>query len=279
MDSTGFGKAEIEELMTQFHMSGVGLTDDDAIPEATESICKIGNLWQLGTHRLLCGDATKKDDVERLMGDEKVNMAFNDPPYGINLDTDWSDIKGSKKSPGWIRKRLAGGKYPKVIGDDKPFDFKGFSWLDCKEQFWCGADYYHYDLPDGGSWYVWDKRIDESVDKMIGSCFELIWSKKHHRKEFIRKKWAGVFGLAGEDSKKRIHPTQKPVELCSWFISRFSKLDDRIADFFGGSGATLIACQKLGRCCRMMEIDEHYCDIIIKRWQNYTGQKAELIDG
>jgi len=275
MEITGFDDKEIENLMTQFHVPGEGLTPDDEIPEKVETVCKAGDLWQLGNHRLLCGDATKKEDVERLMAGAKVDMVFTDPPYGIDLDADWSNVKASKKRPGWIQKCFnGGGKYPKVIGDNKPLTFRDFSWLECNEQFWCGADYYHHELPDGGSWYVWDKRMDESLDKMIGSCFELIWSKEHHRKEFIRKRWAGVFGLAGEDSKKRIHPTQKPVDLCSWFIEKFSKLDNNILDLFGGSGSTLIACEKLGRRCFMMEIDEHYCDVIIQRWQNFTGKQA-----
>jgi len=232
-------------------------------------------LWQLGNHRLLCGDATKKEDVEKLMNGEKADLVFADPPYGIDLETDYTKIKGSKKTSGWIQEHLDGRrKYPKVIGDDKPFRFKDFGWLESKEQFWCGADYYHCDLPDGGSWYVWDKRMDESADKIIGSCFELIWSKEHHKKEFVRKKWAGIWGLAGEDSKKRIHPTQKPVELCLWFISRFSKLNDSVIDPFGGSGTTMIAAEKLGRRAFLMEIDEHYCDVCITRWQNFTGKQA-----
>ena len=113
---------------------------------------------------------------------------------------------------------------------------------------------------------------------MFGSCFELCWSKQRHKREIARIKYAGLFGTEREDIKKRLHPTQKPVLLCQWFLDKFSKIDNLVLDLFGGSGSTLIACEKLNRKCRMMEIDEHYCDVIIKRWEDFTGQKAELIN-
>ena len=277
MEITGFDPKEIEDIMTQFHIPGEGLTDDDAVPEATESICKRGDLWSLGNHRLLCGDATVKADVEKLMGGEKADMVFTDPPYGIDLDTDWSGMKGSRKIREKVRHDLAGHKYKKVIGDDVPFDFNGVFNPECKEQFWFGADYYHNQLPDGGSWLVWDKRLTEEMDKVLGSPFEMIWSRVKHRKEIIRMIWAGVSGFQ-EDVKRRIHPTQKPLKLLSWIIEKYSKPNQTIYDPFGGSGSTLIACEKLDRRCFMMEIDEHYCDVIIKRWEDFTGKKAVRID-
>jgi len=279
MEITGFDLKEIEDLMTQFHVPEEGLTDDDAVPEPTESICRRGDLWSLGNHRLLCGDATKKEDVEKLMGGEKADMVFTDPPYGMNLDTDWTGVKGSLKSADWVKKLGGGNKYHKVIGDDKPFKFSDFLWLDVKEQFWFGADYYCKELPDGGSWFVWDKRLTESADLMIGSAFELLWSMQKHKRDIIRIKWAGVYGLASEDTQSRIHPTQKPTSLFTWIMERYGRSGDIILDFFGGSGSTLIACEKLGRRCFMMEIDEHYCDVIIKRWEDFTGKQAVKIDG
>ena len=123
MEITGFDSKEIEELMTQFHVAKEGLTDDDEIPDKVETICKLGDLWQLGNHRLLCGDATRKEDVERLMNGEKADMVFTDSPYGINLNTDFSAIMGRGKV------------YPKVIGDDVEWDFRKGDWFDCTEQF------------------------------------------------------------------------------------------------------------------------------------------------
>lgn len=255
-----------------------GLTDDDEIPEQVETVCKTGDLWQLGEHRLLCGDATKKEDVDRLMGGEKADMVFTDPPYGINLDTDWSKAKSNLDFVREKHTQSAGNRYDKVIGDDASFDptfiLNGF---DCKEVFLWGADYYYGFLPVGGL-FVWDKRLEESADKMFGSCFELCWSKFKHKRSIVRVKWAGIFGTEKEPdrNKGRLHPTQKPVELSVWFIEKYSKVKQSVIDLFGGSGSTLIACEKLNRRCFMMEIDEHYCDVIIQRWQDFTGQKAVL---
>lgn len=156
--------------------------------------------------------------------------------------------------------------------------------IPAKECFMWGADYYAELLPNrnDGSWIVWDKRAngnddieqDESSDKMYGSCFELCWSKNKHKRDIARVKWAGVFGTEQEFDHKRYHPTQKPIKLSSWFISRYSKKNENIVDLFGGSGSTLIACEQLNRNCFMMEIDPHYVDVIIERWENFTGKKA-----
>ncbi len=280
IEVTGFDLKEIEDLMTQFHVPGEGLTDDDAVPEATESICRRGDLWSLGNHRLLCGDATVITDVERLMGGEKADMVFTDPPYGIDLDTDWSTVK-PKKQKGNIdfNKVGGGGSYNKVIGDDNPFDpsFLLATFDYCKEIFLWGADYYCKQLP-AGAWLIWDKKESESADEMFGSCFEVLWSKQRHKRYMIRKQWSGIFGLTTQDTKKRIHPTQKPTEVLVWVIDKYSNLNDKIIDLFGGSGSTLIACEKLDRRCYMMEIDEHYNDVIIKRWEDFTGKKAMKLD-
>ncbi|KKM64639.1 hypothetical protein LCGC14_1499400, partial [marine sediment metagenome] len=272
MEITGFDMKEIEDLMTQFHVPEEGLTDDDAVPEATESVTCKGDLWILGNHRLLCGDATVLSDVEKLMGGEKADMVFTDPPYGINLDTDFTWMKGFAPAH----------SYKKVEGDDVEFDPS--YWLELfvyvKEQFWWGADYYLKNLirdSTKDSWFVWDKRLEERMDKAYGSGFELCWSKNKHKREIVRVKWLGAMGTETQDIRTRVHPTQKPIQLSTWFLEKFSKLGQIIIDLFGGSGSTLIACEKLGRRCYMMEIDEHYCDVIIKRWEDLTGLQAERL--
>ena len=249
-----------------------GLTDDDDIPEVEESITKQGDLWILGEHRLLCGDATKKEDVEALMGGEKADMVFTDPPYGMDLDTDYSKIKGSKNA------RIKGGgkKYKPVIGDDKEFDPNFILNMDCEEIFLWGADYYHKHLPSEGSWVVWDKRGSDDADKIIGASFELCWSKKRHKKDIARIKWMGAYGV--KEARNRLHPTQKPTELAEWFFNNWGKDKTTILDLFLGSGSTLIACEKTKRKCYGMEIDPHYCDVIVKRWEDFTGNKAERIE-
>lgn len=251
---------------------------EDEVPEIDDSpaITKMGDLFTLGKHRLLCGDATKEGDVKRLMGGKKADMVFTDPPYGMNLDTDFSEMVGIGK----------GNKYQKVKGDDKEYDpshlFRDFDY--CKEIFLWGGDYFAERLPNrnDGSWIVWDKteggiRTNTAYDKMFGSNFELCWSRNKHKRAMARVLWKGIFGLSKEDTKKRIHPTQKPLRLCGWFITKFSEDDNLIIDVFLGSGSTLIACEKLNRICYGMEIEPKYCDVIITRYSNFTDIPEEEI--
>jgi len=252
--------------------------EDDEVPaERAETGIVLGDLYQLGEHRLLCGDSTKKADVERLMAGELADMVFTDPPYGMKLNADFSDMKG-----------IAGGnKYEDVIGDHEDYDpsviLDIFSY--CKEIFLWGADYYAERIPkrNDGCFFVWDKTEagispNSAYEKQFGSNFELCWSKAKHKRQVVGVLWKGIFGLSKEDIKKRVHPTQKPTRLCDWFIEHFSIRDNLIIDLFGGSGSTLISCEKTNRKCRMMEIDPIYCQVIIDRWEKYTGQKAVKLD-
>lgn len=264
--------------------------EEDEVPEANENEpakSKLGEVYHLGNHRLMCGDSTDAGSVAILMDGQKADMVFTDPPYGMNLDTDFSSMKSEIFKGG-----IGGKKYEQGIVDDfKPemvdaiFDSFGY----VNEVFLWGADYYAELLPDKnkGSWIVWDKRsndsddikADETSDKMYGSCFELCWSKTKHKREIARVKWAGIFGMYSDDSK-RFHPTQKPVALSQWFLKRFSKSDERVVDLFGGSGSTLIACEQLGRKCYMMELDPKYCDVIRKRyWKLVNGSEEGWQDG
>jgi DNA modification methylase len=256
-----------------------GLSDEDEVPEHVEPQAKLGDLYQLGNHRLLCGDSTSIDAVERLMGGAKADMVFTDPPYGMNLETNYSSLKGSTKS----MSTKADGNYKPIISDDKNFDpsciFIPF--LYCKEIFTWGADYYSERIPEknNGSWVVWDKctRKDGVVvgDSMVGSNFELCWSKSKHKRELARIMHKG---LCSVENDKRQHPTQKPVKLAEWFFDNWGEGLINIVDLFGGSGSTLIACEKTSRQCFMMEIDPHYIDVIIARWEKFTGQKALLLN-
>jgi DNA modification methylase len=273
----GFDDKELDALLAP--ETTEGLTDEDSVPDTPiEPKTKLGDIYILGNHRLMCGDSTSIDDIEKLMDGKKADVVFTDPPYGMFLNADYSDMdskfKGSK----------GGNKYDQVIGDNDDFSpelintvFACFDY--CKEIFLWGADYYAEHLPNknNGSWVVWDKRGDESADKMYGSTFELCWSKARHKRMMARVKWAGIFGMEKEHDKKRVHPTQKPVELVAWFFDYFSLKDKKnVVDLYGGSGSTLIASEKVGKNAFLMELDPKYCDVIVKRWEDFTGKKAVL---
>lgn len=275
-DNVGFGEWDWEDLANNWdaeELTDWGLDlpvsmeveleaeeDEFDVPEGgIETDIVLGDLFEIGEHRLLCGDSTDSDAVARLMNGEKADMVFTDPPYGMNLDTDYSKLKGTEKSP-----NAKGYKWNRVIGDDKEFDF-----LTCyalfeyvKEQFWWGADYYFNQLPIGGGLFVWQKR-DKADSEMIGNDFEICWSKQRHKKATFWKRWVGFDSI--EKGDKRVHPTQKPIELASWFIKDWSLENYLIIDLFLGSGSTMVASHQLKRKCYGMELDPKYCQVIIDR--------------
>jgi len=257
LDSLGFEKNELDDLIID---EVKGFTDDDAVPDKSKKPkSKLGEIYQLGHHRVMCGDATKEEDVNKLMNGQKADMVFTDPPYGINLNTDYSTMGNKSK------------KHRPIYGDNKKFNYFD---LGCDEQFWFGGDYYVDTLPKNGSWFVWDKYPTDQNDKRFGSAFEMIWSKQKHKRSIYR-----IMSLNVGHYKREIiqHPTQKPSDLLSKIIDKYSKKNNIILDLFGGSGSTLIACEKTNRNCYMMELDPIYCDVIIKRWEDYTGNKCKLI--
>jgi len=235
---------------------------DDEIPEPPkEPKSKLGDLYQLGNHRILCGDATKKEDVERLMDGKKVDMVFTDPPYGI----DYQDLK--KRFNKIINDKES--DIPKILKsiirqEDIPY------YICCNWQSYPLFFMILKDKIDIKALIVWDKKRGvQNLDK---------YYKRH---EFII--YSGAFGgeitLEGDiwelnRELSELHPTQKPIELISRAIKNSSKRNNIIADFFGGSGSTLITCERLNRIGYMMEIDPIYIDVIIERWENYTSKKA-----
>ena len=241
---------------------------------------KLGDIYQLGNHRLICDDSTDITVIDRLMDGVKADCVFTDPPYGMNLDTDYSKMDNESSNAEFRkRKNIVGGKkYEQGKVDEfHPEMIDAVFAIDTDEMFLWGADYFSELLPNknDGAWIVWDKRDDnEQFDKMYGSQFELCWSKKKHKREIARVRWCGVFGTETEFDHKRHHPTQKPIKLASWFLERYSKENDIVVDIFGGSGSTLIACEQLNRKCYMCELDPKYVDVIIDRWEKFTGQEA-----
>ena len=253
--------------------------DDYEMPDTIQTDIVLGDLFEIGEHRLLCGDSTDSDQVAKLMNGQKADMVFTDPPYGMKLNADYS---GAKSSLSFFGEKgvKSGKKYDNVIGDHDDFTpelintiFACFN--DCKEIFIWGADYFAELLPNknDGSWVVWDKRAngnddleaDKSSDKMYGSTFELCWSKNKHKRDIARVKWAGIFGTEKEFDHKRHHPTQKPSLLPQWFFNKWGKENDLIADLFLGSGSTMVASHQLKRKCYGMELDPKYCQVIVDR--------------
>lgn len=228
--------------------------DEDEVPEVEHPITRKGDLWLLGNHRLLCGDSTMIDDVERLMDGTYPDLIHTDPPYGMNAVT---------KGP--VLKKNYG---TDIHGDDNPQIAKdAFSLIyglyPKAKQIWWGANYYCSALPDSECWLVWDKNNGQSDQT---DC-ELAWA---NFRSVVRQ-----FTQSSEKTN-RVHPTQKPVSLTEWIMKRFKLSAKTVADYFGGSGSTLIAAEKNGLQCFCMEYDEKFMDVIIKRFEKYTGKKATL---
>ena len=260
-----------------------GLTDDDEVPEVEESIVKQGDLWLLGEHRLLCGDATIKADTEALMGGERADMVFTDPPYAL-----FGNSTG-----------VAGVTDDKMV---RPF-FRDIFKL-CRQRTKLYAHIYtccdwHSAFSLEGmaregkltpkNLCIWDKG-DGGLGAMYQQCYEMIWffANSPINTQTLPKKKQGdgertVNGKPNiwrhpRESGNRMHNAQKPVKMIENAINNSSDNGEICIDPFLGSGSTLIACEKTNRKCYGMEIDPHYCDVIIKRWENYTGLKAEKIN-
>ena len=294
-DNVGFGEWNWDELannwdseqlvewgldIPNFEVENLEAEEDDfSVPDGgTETDIVLGDLFEIGEHRLLCGDSTDSDQVAKLMNGSKADMVFTDPPYGMFLNTDYSKMHsiGSKK-------------YDKVIGDNKDFKpelintiFSIFN--DCKEIFIWGADYFIDLIPNygkDGSWLVWNKRNSESKfeknadsdlqKKVTGNSFELCWSKQKHKRLIYHCFWNGSLGEGKfEDRTKaqtviRNHPTQKPILLFMNILKDFGSEKDLIADLFLGSGSTMVASHQLKRKCYGMELDPKYCQVIVDR--------------
>jgi DNA modification methylase len=226
-----------------------------------ETDIKRGDIYKLGEHRLMCGDATQ--DIPKLLGETKADVLLTDPPYGINI------IKGKQGSLGLSK------TYTSVINDDKPFNPEHLLSL-ANIQILFGANYYADKLPCKSGWIVWYKHAEQTILPTQSDC-ELIWTNQDKPIRLYKCVWTGYFREGENNKTPRIHPTQKPIKLLSTIVQNYSHNPQIILDPYGGSGSTLIACEQTGRACYMMEIDPRYCQVIIDRWQKYTGQKAVKI--
>jgi DNA modification methylase len=250
---------------------------DDEVPEVpVEPKSKLGDLYELGNHRVLCGDSTKIEDVDRLVNGAKIDLVYTDPPYGINLDGDNSKRGGESSI-------MKGGLKLKSFQDDT-IDyaveaFKICESLNIKYQIWWGANYYIHNLPQTNNWIIWDKRVEDKMTN-TNSDAELAWVKDwRNGVRIFRHLWNGLI-KASEKGEKRVHPTQKPVELARFCFDRYKEKNIiNILDLFTGSGSTLIACEKFDKKFYGMEFDPHYVDVIVQRYVDYTGNNKIKLNG
>ena len=251
-----------------------GLIEDDEIPEVKESIVKRGDIWQLGGHRVMCGDSTSSDDVEKLMNGEKADMVFTDPPYGVNYQggalTKRTKLDNDQKNTNIYQDFL-----PNIIiyTEDKApiYIWHAAGYADMASHLW-----------DVGieirSQIIWNKNMAQF------GALSAQYKQKHEPCFYCYKKgnapyWYGATNEVtvwdvSRESKNEYHPTQKPIELSLRALNNSSKISDIVLDVFLGSGSTLIAAEKINRKCYGMELDEKYCDVIINRWEQFTGLKA-----
>ncbi|MBQ7292168.1 MAG: site-specific DNA-methyltransferase [Clostridia bacterium] len=239
------------------------IVEDEApeVDEENEPITKFGDIWQLGRHRLMCGDSTDKETVELLMNGNKADLLLTDPPYGINADkgvSGFGNTKGNKYDDDW----------DSFTPDKSFFDMI----LEMpKNAIIFGGNYFTDKLPLGKHWIVWDKVGEIDFQNPYSDC-ELAWS--NISKESVKKYTVIQQGFVAEEKEKRVHPTQKSVKLFAQIIDDYTDKGNIILDTFCGSGTTFIASEQTDRVCYGIEISEKYCDVIIKRWETLTGEKA-----
>lgn len=274
LNMTGFTPEQIDALSVLTESILEGETDEDSIPEPPkEPKSKLGDIYELGHHRLMCGDSISIDDVDKLMNGKKADMVFTDPPYGVNYQSNM---------------RTKSQKFDVIKNDDDFLDIVPI--IEIASNGWVFI------------WTTW-KVIDTWIEKTKGLGFMnnmIIWFKggggigdlkktfatdyeialAWNRGSALKGKRIGsVWNINKDGSSSYLHPTQKPVALAEEAIDKTTKNADIVLDLFGGSGATLIAAEKSARKCYMMELDPIYVDVIIQRWENFTGKKAKLING
>ncbi len=284
LELTGFTEDEWAALIAGGETTTEGQTDEDAVPDVPETpISKTGDVWLLGEHKLLCGDATKADDYKTLLGDELVDMCFTDPPYGVNYANSAKDKMRGKNRP--------------ILNDNLGKEFEPFLRAACQNILAVtkGAVYIAMSSSEldtlqsafrsaGGKWstfIIWAKNTFTLGRADYQRQYEPIL---YGWRDGTDHYWCGARDQGDvwqikKPAKNDLHPTMKPVELVERAVRNSSKTRDIVLDPFGGSGTTLIACEKSGRQARLIELDPKYVDVIVRRWQEFTGLKAVSEDG
>lgn len=271
-DNVGFGEWDWEQLANEWDAEQLdewGLDvpdfavkeldaeeDDYEMPDEVKTDIVLGDLFEIGQHRLLCGDSTDVNMVLKLIGDNKKLSIYTDPPYGINEKGDRSERGGACQ-----------GNNLKDFKDDT-IQYAVDAYNITREfnplkEVWWGANYYCHHLPQTNNWLVWDKRVDENQRDTQSDCELAFVNDGHSSIRIFRHLWKGMI-KASEHGQKRVHPTQKPIELASYCFNSYD-MGNIILDLFGGSGATMVAAHQTKRNCLMMEFEPHYCQVIIDR--------------
>jgi DNA modification methylase len=255
-----------------------GLTDPDDVPEVPEEAkTKLGDLYILGEHRLLCGDSTKAEDVEKLMNGEKADMVFTDPPYALfGNSTGVAGITDDNMVRPFFRKIMA---TLKANSKSYAHIYMCCDWHSAFSIESCARE---VELKSKNM-CIWDKG-DGGVGAMYQQCYEIVWffDNSPMNKTTMGNGKSGVRTVNGKPNiwryprvtGERVHNAQKPTEMIQLPISVGSDLNEVVLDLFGGSGSTLMACENLNRKSFLMELDPKYCDVIVKRWEDFTGKKA-----
>lgn len=230
--------------------------DDYEMPNEIQTDIVLGDLFEIGEHRLLCGDSTDIDSVLKLISEDKKFSIYTDPPYGINEKGDRSERGGACQ-----------GNNLKDFKDDT-IQYAVDAYNITREfnplkEVWWGANYYCHHLPQTNNWLVWDKRVEENQRDTQSDCELAFVNDGHSSIRIFRHLWKGMI-KASEHGQKRVHPTQKPIELASYCFNNYN-MGNIILDLFGGSGATMVAANQTNRKCLMMEFEPHYCQVIIDR--------------
>ena len=261
---------------------------EDEIPEQVESKSKLGDVWKLGRHRLLCGDATDQATVAKLMNSVVADLVFTDPPYGVNFQS--NQRTKSEKFDVLLNDTIFLDIAPNIQLFSKGWVFIWTSWRVLPQ--WIDKLAV---LGSPSNLIVWDKGGGGmgDLEKSFATDFELAmtWNQNtkmtdfetalvwHRNSRLTGKRIGSVWSIGKDFAGDYAHPTQKPVALAAQAITHTTVAKDNVLDLFGGSGSTLIACEQTDRTCFMMELDPKYVDVIIARWEKLTGLTAELIEG
>ena len=257
---------------------------EDEVPEEVETKCKLGDIWQLGNHRLMCGDSTSITDVEKLMDGAKADMVFTDPPYGVSYEGGLNEKKKKQiKNDALTGKDLYNMLYGaftniKIATKEKSGIYIFYATKTTREFINALFD---SGLKQRGiiAWHKIGGGFGDYMAHYMNAYEPCIYASNGESVNWYGASNEKTLWEIDKEKNCDLHPTMKPIAVVSRAVQNSSKNGDGVLDLFGGSGSTLIACEQLDRKCYMMELDPHYCDVILQRWENLTGEKAELLNG